>query len=317
MIDEKIKIYFLGSGDIAVPVLAELTERKDIHIAGAGTQIDRPAGRKRLLTPTPVGIWAEQHGFPLDKIGNVNTPEFKSRLEELAPDVVLVISFGQIIKPELLEMNGVVWVNVHASLLPAYRGASPIASAILNRDHATGVSFMRMDAGLDTGPVYRMLEFPLKGNEKADELELVLGGLSARHTVEVMRGILSGELKAEPQDNNRASLTRKIKKEHGVINWSNDASAIEAMIRAYHPWPGAAFSLNGAGVGTNIKIVEARVIEDMTGTPGQILRADKNHWIIACGKGALELARVVPQGKKEMNGADFLRGVRLEEGTVL
>ncbi len=314
---EKVKIYFLGAGDIAVPVLAKLVGSEKIDIVGTGTQIDRPAGRKRKLTPTPVGQWAEANGLPIDKIANVNTDEFQRKLESLAPDIVLVISFGQIIRKELLELNNMVWVNVHASLLPAYRGASPITAAILNRDGRTGVAFMKMDEGLDTGPVFRIFEYALDGSEKADQLELDLGQLAADNAVEVMQDIADGNLVPVPQDDDVASLTRKIKKEYGIVDWNKSAAVIDAEARAYYPWPGSVFSLKGAGKDFTVRIIDVIVHDDLNGLPGEIIRANKKQWIIACGEGALELKRVVPQGKKPMGGADFLRGVQLAEGTVL
>lgn len=314
---DKIRVYFLGSGAIATPVLAALHQSPEIELVGVGTQVDRPAGRHRTLTPTPVGAWAATQQLPIDKIPSVNCPEFLARLKALEAQVILVVSFGQILKRDLLQLPGAVCVNVHASLLPLYRGASPITAAILNRDPATGVSFMRMDAGLDTGPVYCEFDYPLQGNEAVDWLEYQLGELAAEETPGVLRRVVSGELTAVPQDESAATLTKKIHKHHGEIDWHRSAWDLEAMTRAFHPWPGAVFNLSGIGRDLHVRVESARVLPESSGRPGEVLQADKHGWIIACGGGALELLRVVPQGRKEMTGSEFLRGCRIETGVIL
>ncbi len=313
---EKVRVYFLGAGAIAVPVLAALTVSPEIELVGAGTQVDRPAGRNRKLTPTPVGEWAASHNFPVDKIVSVNDGGFIDRLRKLRAQVILVISFGQLLKKEILHLEGAVCVNIHASLLPLFRGASPINAAILQRCNATGITFMKMAEGLDTGDVFCSYECALNGAEDAESLELALGSLAAEKTPEVLRCIIHEGLGATPQDESAATLTRKIRKEHGLIDWRKTAVEIEAMIRAYHSWPGASFSLEKAGKNLRLRVTAAGIVV-MSGRPGEVLRADKKQWIIACGDGALELIRVLPEGKKEMGGADFLRGCQLAVGTVL
>ncbi|MBQ6352463.1 MAG: methionyl-tRNA formyltransferase, partial [Lentisphaeria bacterium] len=234
-----MKIYFLGSGEIAVPVLRACIASPELELLGVGTQPDRAAGRRGRLSPTPVGMAAAESGLAADKTPDVNAPEFLEKLRALAPDMVLVVSFGQLLRQTLLELPRFGCVNVHASLLPRYRGASPIVQALLHRDAATGVCFMRMDKGLDTGAVYRTLEFPLRGDEYADALELELGELAGRAVAETLTGIASGRYLPVEQDHAAATVCRKIRKEDAWIDWRRDAADIAAMVRAYHPWPGA------------------------------------------------------------------------------
>jgi methionyl-tRNA formyltransferase len=313
----KLKVYFLGSGTISVPAMEALTKAENIELLGLGTQPDKPAGRKKLPASTPAGKWAEDNGWEIDKIPSVNADDFIQKLKTMNPDFLVVISFGQLLKPEILNLPSIACVNVHASLLPKYRGASPIVSAILNRDSETGVCFMKMDEGLDTGPVYSSIKYPLTGNENSDELEMALGNLAAEHIEEILTQINRKELKAIPQNNDRASYSGKIRKSNGELNWEEPADLIAAKVRAYTPWPGVSFDLTLPSKKLRLRISKADYQKDMKGQPGKILVADKKNWIVACGSGALKLEKVVPQGKKEMGGADFLRGYPLETGTVL
>jgi len=310
----KIRVYFLGSGKIAVPILKDLVASEIFELVGIGTQIDHPAGRKKLLHPTPVGEYTEQVGLKVDKIPSVNSTEFLDYCASLTPDFVLVVSFGQILKQPLLDLPSCGCINIHASLLPLYRGASPIVASIINRDKVTGVTFMRMDKGLDTGKIYRKFELPLNGSERADHLEITLGELAATHLADTLYGIFHGAIDGEGQDDSQATLTKKIKKDDGHINWLESAIDIEAKVRGYYPWPGAIFNLNTNGHETSMHITEAAILEYPEVRPGEILEADRNGLVIACGRGALKLEKVIPQGKKEMSGAAFINGHHLQKG---
>lgn len=316
MID-KIRIYFMGSGKIAVPVAKALVEAGNIDLAGIGTQVDQRAGRGKEKRPTPVGQFAVENKLTADKIESVKDPVFMDKMRSLNLDFIVVVSFGQILRQELLDIPGCCCLNVHASLLPEYRGASPISAAILNRDAETGVAFMKMDKGLDTGAVYEILKMPLQGNEYADSLENELGNLAAENIAEVLTQIKNGRLTTRPQDETKATLTGKVKKDDGRIDWDLAAGKIEAMVRAFHPWPGAYFALQGKNGQIKLNIVEARCLDNMSGASGEILQADKKALIIACGEGALEILRLIPQGKKEMSGPAFLNGHRLNAGTKI
>lgn len=314
---KKVKVYFLGSGKIAVPVLNRLVWSDRIELLGIGTQLDRPAGRNKKLHPTPVGEFAHASGLQADKIPSVNVEDYLDYLKWLAPDFIVVVSFGQILKQPLLELPRISCVNVHASLLPRYRGASPIAAAIVNHDISTGVCFMQMDRGLDTGRVYCSFEHPLSGNERADWLEEALGRLAADKIVGVLEGIVKEKNAPVPQDNEFATVTKKIHKGDGVINWNLPAADIESRIRGYYPWPGAAFSLMAHNRRITVRVTSASVHALLSGKPGEVLQADKKGWIVACGTNALELLTVVPQDKKEMRGIDFLNGCHLDKGIIV
>lgn len=315
---KKINIYFLGSGDIAVPVLEKLLHSQSINICGIGTQIDRKGGRKRQLISTPIGNYANNNNLEIDKIPSVNSDDFISKLIGYNLDFIIVVSFGQLLKQTILNLPKIACLNVHASLLPLYRGASPIAACIANGDNKTGACFMKMDKGLDTGPVYETVEYPLNHTEYADNLEIKLGELSAEKIEKVLLKIKDGELRENSQDNIQASKVGKITKQDGILNWQEDAIDIERKIRAYFPWPGISFQLKTIKRQPRIRIVSATVIEGKTGQAGEVLEADKHSWVIACGNNALKLNKIVPEGKKEMTGAEFLRGCqKIQKGTIL
>jgi len=316
MID-KIRIYFMGSGKIAVPVLQSLAEADNMDLLGIGTQVDQRAGRGKGKRPTPVGQFAAEKKLEVDKIESVKDPLFMDKMRSLNLDFIIVVSFGQILRQELLDIPVCCCLNVHASILPEYRGASPISAAILNGDTDSGIAFMKMDKGLDTGAVYKILKMPLQGNEYADSLENELGNLAAESIVEILAQIKNGQLSAKKQDEEQATLTSKVKKNDGEIVWNLPAEKIEAMVRAYHPWPGAYFTLQGKKGQIKINVIEARCLKDLSGEAGEILQADKKALIIACGEKALEILKLVPQGKKEMSGPAFLNGHRLSTGTKI
>lgn len=303
----KPKVYFLGSGPIAVAPLKTLVDSKLINLVRAGTQMDRPAGRKRLMQPTPVGQWAVENDIDLDKPKSVNDEEFLKKLKDLKPDIIFVASFGQLLKNEILELPAIACVNLHASILPAYRGASPIVSAIIDGIAKTGITFMKMDKGLDTGPIYTIYELTIN-NQRADELESELGRLAAEHVEEVLKKIASGELVPMQQEHEKASFASKVKKEDGILDWQEPAEIIARKIRAYYPWPGVSFFMKTKKQPIRINIVNAEVLPNYKGKPGETLIADKNAWIIACEEGALSLKIVKPEGKGEMTGAEFVRG---------
>ncbi|OGV33809.1 MAG: methionyl-tRNA formyltransferase [Lentisphaerae bacterium GWF2_45_14] len=314
---EKAKVYFLGAGMISVPVLEAALKSPYLEIVGTGTQPDKPSGRNRKPSPSPLGAWCAGNSVSVEKISSVNSSDFLENLRKKAVDIVLVVSFGQILKQEILSLPAAGCVNVHASLLPKYRGASPIASAILNGDTETGVSFMKMDKGLDTGPVYCSFKMPLSGKENAESLEKTLGVLAAEHMGTVLYNIYKGRLSTAPQENSRASYSGKILKKDGLIDWARPADEIERKSRAYHPWPGVSFLLKTSSRESIVRISSCEVAEGLSGLPGEVIAADKKEWVIACGSGALRLLKVVPQGKNEMSGAEFIRGCPLEKGSAL
>ncbi len=308
-----MKIYFLASGEIAVPVLRRLAGSSEVELVGCGTQPDHPAGRRRRLTPTPFGAAAAELGLPLDKIPDVNTPDFLEALSAKQPEIVLVFSFGQLLREQLLALPGATCVNIHASLLPRYRGASPVAQAILNGDDRSGVSFIRMVRALDAGPVFRSFTLPLSGSETAEELEKRLGELAALHVVEVLGGIVSGEVTAQPQDETIKSICRKLRKEDGRINWHDSAGRIAAMVRAFRPWPGAHCRFVTSRGESSATIWQARVRPELHLEPGTGAVVSRRELCVGCGSGgALEILELAPAGAKPMSAAEFLNGLRGE-----
>ncbi len=298
----------MGSGDIAVPALAALASCTSIALLGVATQPDRPQGRKRIMTSTPVAQWAAETKVSLHRPASVNHPDFLNLLSTLHLDLIVVFAFGQILKDELLRLPRLGSVNVHASLLPKYRGAAPVTAAILNGDRQTGVSIMQMNAQLDAGAVYARYPIELTGQETAPELERRLGLLAAEKICPCLAQIARGEVSPHPQDDRKATYAPKVRKEDGQIDWSKPAAAIERHVRAYLPWPGARFTVPTRKRDLHITLTAATVLEGRQGPPGSWLQADENGWIAACGQDALRLDRVIPEGRKEMSGIEFLRG---------
>ena len=313
---EKLRVYFMGSGQIAVPIVQTLSRPGDkLELIGVGTQPDRPSGRRCRLLPTPVGAAAESLGWRVDKIESASSPEFEANLRGLSPDFLLVVSFGQLLRENILSIPRYGCVNVHASVLPKYRGASPISSALANRDPYTGVTFMKMVKKLDAGDIYRILKYPLSGHERCDELELQLGLLAAVNVHDTLEGIACGMLPGVAQDESQVTLTHKIKKQDGRIIWSWPAEKIEAMTRAYYPWPGATMTLLFGDREERITVHSARVLPGDY-APGTIVRADKNGFFIACGAGVLELLEITPSGRKTMPAVAYLNGCRIADARV-
>jgi len=312
-----LKVYFMGSGEIGIPSLENLYRSSSLKLIGVGTQEDRPAGRNRNMAPTPVGKWAELNHIKIDKIKSVNAPEYIDYIRNLAPDIIVVISFGQLLKEIILNLPELGCLNVHASLLPEYRGASPIASAILNGEKETGITFMKMDKGLDTGDLFCSFPTKISDNMNAEQLESELARIAADHIEDVLLKLHSGQLPPVPQDTAKASLCTKIHKNDGIIDWNEPADLINRKIRAYYPWPGIRFLLDTPERKTEVRITSAITSIGFSGSPGEVLSVDRNRWIVACGNNALELLKVVPQGKKEMSGADFLRGCKITPGLIL
>ena len=313
---KSVKTVFLGSGAFASPVLEAMLRDGSLEIAEIATQVDKPAGRKGILTPTPLGQRCQAAGKAFERVQSVNAEDYLDHLRELAPDLIVVVSFGQILKEELLNLPRLGCLNVHASLLPAYRGASPIISAILNGETRTGVTFMRMDKGLDTGPVYQQFEMEIGGRITAPELELELARLAGRHIGECIRRLSEGSLTAQEQDHSRATLSRKIRKTHGALDWNSSPESLERKIRAFFPWPSVIFTCMRGDRPVLVKISSGRAVAGVSGQPGQILSITSEGITVACVQGALLLEKVIPEGKKEMRATDFANGFRLERGMV-
>lgn len=308
-----LKIVFLGSGPIAIPILKVLAADPSIELSAVISQIDRPAGRKRILTPTPLAAAALELGLDVIRCPDVNAADFTDYLHSLSADLFCVVSFGQILKAAVLSAPRICCVNVHASLLPRYRGASPIVQAIRNGDNSTGVCFMQMEKGLDSGPVFRTLTMDLNGTEYADALENSMGELAAQYAVSTLHDIASGKLPAIPQNPAEVTVCRKIVKRDGIINWTDPASKIAAMTRAYFPWPGATAECRVAsGKILSISLCSVRETANPGLQPGECTAA-AGKLIAGCGdQTALEILELIPAGGKRMTAAAFRNGLRGE-----
>ena len=310
--EEKVKVYYLASGHIGIPILKALLESKRLDIAGIGSQ--KRAARENApvrSSVSPLMKYCIDNGLQVDGLAKVNTEEFRGMLRDKGVELLVVASFGQILRPELLAIPRFGCLNVHASLLPKYRGASPIVAAIYNGDSRTGVSFMEMEEGLDTGGVYRTAELEIAADDNAATLEEKLGILAGRNIEDVIVDIARHGLKPVPQRAEGASYARKISKEDSWVRWERGAVEIANMVRAYADWPSTRILLPARDGGRRMaKIIKADPVESECpdAAPGTILRADKSGIAVACGKGALLIARLLPEGKKEMDAGDYLRG---------
>lgn len=317
----RIRICFMGAGEFAVPVLRALCCDSRFELAAVITQPDREAGRKRVLTPSPLGKWADAAGLECERTASVNTEDFLVRMGKLDLDLIVVVSFGQLLKQPLLDLPKAGCLNIHASLLPKYRGASPIASAILAGDAETGVAFMRMERGLDSGPVYAVSRMEIGPEMTTDILQERLAALAGERIGEVAERVAKGLARAVPQPADGVTVAAKIRKSDGSIDWREDAQVIERKIRAYAKWPSARFCIEAKGRPVPVKIAAARATSwsSSAGEPGRILAFPENNrlMMVQCGSGALIVERVLPEGKKEMAVADFRNGARLPVGAVL
>ncbi len=317
--NNQIGVYFLGSGQIGVPILLSLADAADINLLGIGTQPDRRSGRRKQFHATPIAQAAQAAGLAQpDKPVSVNEPAFVDKLERVAPELIVVVSFGQILKRRILELPSQGCLNVHASLLPRHRGASPIAHAILEGDHETGISFMAMEEGLDSGPVFKQIPVKLYGTETAPELEKTLSTVAAEHIVPTISEACRGGADPVQQDETAATYAPKLHKCHGRIDWLASAERLEKHVRAYQPWPGAWFELPTQKGNRRIQVTAAEPLdaEIEEAPPGTCIEAGSEGIVILCGVEALRIHRLIPAGKREMTAPEFVRGGTIKEGTV-
>jgi len=293
----------MGSPEFALPTLSALAQ--NYPVVGVVTQPNRPAGRGKNLAPPPVKVLAGELGLPTIQPERLKEPAAMQALQSWAPDLIVVAAFGQILRPAVLELPRYGCVNVHASLLPRWRGAAPIQAALLAGDDQTGVTIMRMDKGVDTGGILSQRLTPIQPDDTAGTLSARLAGLGAELLVETLPGYLDGNLSPQPQDESRATYAPMLKKEDGLLDFSRPAAELARRVGAFNPWPGAFFFLEGQLV----KVHRAHATGQSQGDPGkrQVLEGLP---AVGTPQGLLVLDQVQPAGKKPMSGADFLRGLR-------
>ena len=303
---------FMGTPDFAVPILERLIGRYEI--VGVVTQPDRRVGRGRKEEAPPVKAVALAHDLPVLQPPSMRQPEVVAELRALSPDAIVVAAYGQILPPEVLDIPPKGCLNVHASLLPKYRGAAPIAAAILAGEEETGVTIMLMDEGMDTGPILSQATCPISPQDTRGSLSAKLAQLGADLLMETLPPWLAGEIEPRPQEQGQATYSRMITKKDGLIDWSQSAVEIWRRCRAYYPWP----STYTYWRGKLLRVLRAEPLPHWAGEeePGQVMALDEGP-AVATGEGALLLREVQLAGKRAMDAEDFIRGQRDFVGSVL
>lgn len=300
------RVLFMGTPGFAVPSLQALVEA-GYDVVGVVTQPDRPAGRGRRLMAPPVKEAALALELPVLQPQTLRHPEIVHQLRELAPDVVVVAAYGEILRPEVLAIPPHGCLNLHASLLPRHRGAAPVVAAILAGDEVTGITIMLMDEGMDTGPILTQSSMPVSSDDTAGALMEKLSYLAADLLIETLPAWLAGEIMPQPQDHEQATYHKLVRKQDGLVDWSLPAVEIWRRVRAYHPWPGAYTYWQGR----LLKILRAQPLDDWAGpgSPGEVIRTDQGI-VVVTGQGALLLEEIQMAGKRPMSVEDFVRGRR-------
>jgi methionyl-tRNA formyltransferase len=306
------RIIFMGTPEFAVPSLLALDEH--CTIVGVVTQPDRRAGRGRRITTSPVKEAALQRGLPIFQPQTLRSPEAVAHLQHWQPDLVVVAAFGQILQPAVLDLAPRGALNIHASLLPRYRGAAPIPAAILAGDPYTGVTLMQMDEGLDTGPIVARVESAIETGDTTASLTGRLADLGAKLLIEVLPAWLAGEIQAQPQDDSEATYCRPLRKEDGWLDWTEKAIHLDRVVRACYPWPGAYTTWQGQ----RLKVLRARPQpeREASGGPGLVTALEEGLHVVT-GAGALELLEVQLAGKGALPAATFAQGQRALVGGFL
>jgi len=302
-----MRIVFIGTGEIGVPALQALL-KSEHEVVGVVTQPDKPVGRAQLVEPPAIKKAVAATKIPVLQPARIKDRQAIEKIRVLKPDVIVVMAYGQILPRDVLEIPKSACLNLHASLLPRWRGAAPIQAAIAAGDRKTGITVMYVDEGLDTGDILLLRSIDILPADTGGSLHDRLAKIAPEPLLESLELLAKGRAPRTPQDNRFATYAPKLKREDGKIDWSGPADVIERKIRAFNPWPGA-FTLvtDKSGRQLRMKILAGGVVE-IKGRPGEILRADSNELIIGTGKNALCLWRVQLEGKWRMSASDFIRG---------
>jgi methionyl-tRNA formyltransferase len=308
-----LRIVFMGTAELACASLKALLNSASCAVLAVVTRPDRPKGRDLKAQPPPVKTMAGEAGLRVLQPESARDPAFASELAALGPEVIVVAAYGQILPQAVLDLPRLGCLNVHASLLPKYRGAAPIQWAILNNEPETGVTIMKMAAGLDTGDILSQRATPIDPDETAASLHARLAAMGGELLTATLPDYAQGLITPQPQDNTAASYARKIAKEDGRLDWSLSALTLRNRIRAFTPWPGAFVNWSAHGQARLLKIWRAQ-IEHRQGTPGQMLQADKAGLVVACGTEALRVEQLQLEGGRKMTAAEFLAGHDVKAG---
>jgi len=312
-----MRVIFIGTGDVGLPSLSWLLREHEVVAVVA--QPDKPVGRKQELTPPPTKRLALEHGGPVLQPKRIREPAAVAELSALEPDVIVVMAYGQILPKALLDIPRLACLNLHASLLPAFRGAAPIQASILAGDRESGIAVMWMDEGLDTGDVLLMKPLRIRRRETGGTLHDRLAALAPEALAEAIALLAQGTAPRIPQEAALATYAPKLSRESGVIDWRASCQAIDRLVRAMNPWPASSTLLPDPAGGSPRKLKVFSVIQcpRTSGEPGTVLRADKRGILVAAGEGAVLLCDVQLEGKRRMPVRDFLLGYAIPPGTRL
>jgi len=313
----------MGTPEFAEKIFCSFYDalKDKFEIIAVITAQDKPKGRKQILTPSPVKLWAQENNLSVLQPDKIRKPEWIEKIKALAPDLIILCAYGQIIPQEILDIPKYKALNIHPSLLPKYRGASPIQSVILNGQTETGVCLMIMDAEMDHGPIIQNSKFEIQNskitfNKLADQL----ADLGAELLIKTLPDYIEGKIKPQEQDHSQATLCKLIKKEHGKIDWNKSAEEIERQIRAFAEWPTAYTEIRNPKSETrnNLKILNAETLNQKTDKKiGEVFLADKKELAVQAGNGILILKQLQLEGKKPMSTRDFLNGHPEIIGSIL
>lgn len=310
-----MRIVFMGTPDFAVGSLQALCESGKHEILAVVTQPDRPKGRGNKLLQTPVKEYALAQGLTVYQPQKVKTPEFVELLHELQPELIVVAAFGQFLSKEILELPKYGCINVHASLLPKYRGAAPIQYAIIKGEKESGVTIMQMDIGMDTGAMLDKVVVPIEENTTMGELHDALREQGAALLLQVIDKIAAGTAVAEPQDNEQATYATLLDRSMEHIDWSKTAQDVHNLIRGFNPAPSTFTKLPN---GKSLKIWGSKMTgKSSAAAAGTVIETGKHSFFVACGEGVLEITEVQPESKKRMPAQVFLNGRGVQEGDLL
>ncbi|MCH7800102.1 MAG: methionyl-tRNA formyltransferase [Chloroflexi bacterium] len=303
-----IRIVFMGTPATALPILeALITEGYDV--VGSYTRPDRKAGRGRQMAASPVKTLALERGIPVFQPASLRKSESaRAEFKALSPDVIVVAAYGLFLPSDILELPTFGCLNIHPSLLPRHRGPSPVATAILKGDDETGVSLMKLDEGMDSGPILAQRKTPISEMESAEELTDRLFQMGAELLINTLPGWVEGRIHAQPQDNSEATITSLLERADGEIDWSWPADEIARKVRAFQPWPGTFTRWNGK----TLKIIEAQSsgVPTSGASPGDVIRTDDSHPAIVTGNGTLILERIQLEGRRAVTASEFIQGHR-------
>lgn len=302
-----IRIVYFATPTIALKSLEYLYNSDDIEVLAVVTQPDKPAGRGKKLTPSPIKVFAENHNIQVFQPKSIRKEfEIQSELKKLQPDFFVTFAFGQILSQEVLDIPKYHTINLHASLLPKYRGANPIQRAIINGDKETGICTMITELGLDCGDVCLKKVIPIPDNMNCEELFEQISNLSPELLEKTLKGIVNNSITPTPQCAEGVCMANKLTKDETLIDWNNSAECIHNLVRGIYKYPSAYFVYDGK----IIKVLETRIIQENFSSVGEIVKSSKDGVQISCGKDCLLLVKVKPEGKSEMFARDWYNGLK-------